>query len=269
MGKHGWFAVFGLIVSILTFNILLVLKIDSHVKYAWYFIFIPLWLAFLFYVWILMWIFEIIDERPNMLGGVSWMIYSGFCIIGWTILLSLKLEISSFQNVNWAYIFIPYWFACLQFLLIDPHLPEFKHKFHTKQQNKWKRYINVLPINSVAVLIVFGILIVLRLEGIISHDWTVVFIPMWYLCAISILICFTNASEMGFAEHRNTEILWLGVVVPSLFGIVFFLFAILMVLYLDGIIHKVVYSFIPLWIMEVVGLYVVCVAPCLLNFDDD
>jgi len=265
MGWCGEFAqpiltIFGGTICFIIFNILLVLKIDGGFSFAWYFVFIPLWVGYIFYSWFVLWLFfGKFSSVVNAWGAGIWLEGVGFCLTLWTILLSVKLEVSSWNEVNWAWIFVPFWTGLLQLLLVDSDWPVWKNQFHKKPRKLFKRYYQILPRNVVIAVMLFGLIVVLLRQDIITvGNWALYFAPFWFIYFLLLCICCVNISDSIVVSGQ----LGSSVVFPFIVGLLFFLFLILLVLYLQGIVHLIVYSFIPLWILEILGVIGSCTLCC-------
>jgi len=254
----GWcsavIASFGLI----TWTILFILKIDEFATLSWYEVFIPLWISYFFMsLVIFVFTFEFL-KRDNAYGAAVWFEGMASLFILWTILLALKLEQNgegeSFQNVNWGWIWFPFW-GCIGFVsLIDPDWPNYNHKFHEKTQDFWG-FARALPINAILVTVAQTIVIALHSSNVFDcnvHSWGLCMTPLWYLDFIFICLCL---AKIGEGEQQ----IFMGL--PSLIALVVATFEILLALYLEGSIHLMVYVFIPVWLTLVVG---VCGGFCLL-----
>jgi len=263
IGCHIFWSLFGGSIALILFSVFIVLKIDNAVDWSWYSVFIPVWVSFLFYTWFIIWVFvfAIDQSKEGLLGAAFWIETAGIGVIIWTVLITLKLELSEWSDVNWGYIFIPAWAAMALFSLIHPGWPEWDHEFHWDQKlsdyDLWRRYFEVLPLNTLGAIAVFTILLVLdlQLSHQVCYSWSLCFTPFWYLCGVWLCLICTNIQQIG-GSH-----VWPNVFGPSLIAIPFFAFVILMALFLEGIIPLLTYAFIPLFLLELVWFCSSCIIP--------
>jgi len=259
---HNVLSLLGASICLIIFNILIVLKVDGGRDLPWYYVFIPIWVGYIFYSWFVLCVFFVQSRKAIDLGAGLWLEAAGFCFILWTILLSVKLEVTSWSGVNWAWIFVPYWIGCFQLLLIDNDWPVYKHHFHRKPNKFWKRYHQILPRNVILAVMLFGLIMVLLGQDVITHgNWGLYFTPFWFVFFILLCICCTNA-QSDFEHCWKCEHFCGAILFPFIIGLIFVIFLVLLVLYLQGIIHRIVYSFIPLWILELLGLIGACALAC-------
>lgn len=255
-------SLFGGSCSLIVFSIFLALKADGVLSWTWYFVFLPLWLAAIFVSWLVGWIFLYSYEglTNKIAGAALWVEFS--VISGgvfFTFFIALRLELAAFQDVNWAWLFIPLWIALGYLMLVNEKWPDWAHEYHADEKLQpddiWKRYFRVMPLNTTVPLGVFTILLVLQLEGVIDVSWRTIFTPLWYRQGVVLMVLLAN---------WQTPILWwVNVLLPL--SIEFFItsFEVLLVLYLEGIIPLLTYALIPVWVLELVLFLSSCILPCI------
>lgn len=173
-----------------------------------------------------------------------------------SVLLVLKLD--RVITWNWGYILIPFWITCIQASFVDGKWPEFKHKFEKNflSNAEWI-FPQLFPRNFVITLIIFTILMVLKLENVIAPLWSVIFIPWWTFLFLYLMVLMVLVQDTERSPINNCEWQWiqLFILVPLT------LFFVLLVLFLDGVIHRLVFSFIPIFLLEFFGVFIL---PCLI-----
>eukprot|EP01124_Arcella_intermedia_P016993 TRINITY_DN23624_c0_g1_i1.p1 TRINITY_DN23624_c0_g1~~TRINITY_DN23624_c0_g1_i1.p1 ORF type:complete len:275 (-),score=18.47 TRINITY_DN23624_c0_g1_i1:31-855(-) len=239
--------------NVILWNIFFVLKIDGVINWAWYFVFIPLWLAapgsFVF-------IFFLIDEfrrgSERWIGGLVWLLLCGGGFYLWTALLVAKLEMTNFMP--WYFVMIPLWVSLVGCYLIDEHWPDYKYEFqYPMYKGRWgysygqryetfRAFGRILPGHTITAIIVFTVLVALDAEKILVTDWAVKWIPFWWLIC---LVWFIVITCIVINPSRWDDM----IVFPMLSVSVPMVFLLLVGLWLCGAIETTLaVVWIPLWI---------------------
>lgn len=253
----GFFSVAFLFITFLLFNIFLIVRIDHTVQWNWFIVFIPLWIFFLIYASFISWLLSL-SSRNGLFGAIIWMIFCGTCLCLFSVLLTLRIE--NVITWNWAGVFCPLWLTLLLISYVDFHFPEYRHKFRKSyNQNTFARFGDTIPRNFVLALIIFTILLVLKLELVISWSWYALFSPFWILFGIYVLLLLTFLQDIEGSTGYDTDCFlhfYHGIIAPLVF-----ISFILLVLFLEGVVSRIVYAFIPLFFIEFFGVFIL---PCLI-----
>jgi hypothetical protein len=134
MGKteracHLFWTSVGASTTFILWTVFLVLKIDNAVQWSWIGVFVPLWLSFFFFTYMVILIAVYgIRGKAESISFFAWVELAGIAGLLFSILLPLKLQLE--WTINWGWIFFPLWVSLFALMLVDTNWPNATYKFH-------------------------------------------------------------------------------------------------------------------------------------------
>jgi len=259
-----------MLLTAILFMIFLILRLDKHVSWNWLFVFIPLWIFILSYLILVFAVFYLLyfEIRRHTLEGTAWLISIGVLFLLFSILLALKVQKINGDFIYWALVFIPLWIGLALLLVIDEtwggdyrtYEYEADYRYRSAYGNSYWRGVNVLPQNVLVCVTIFTILLVLKLDGVITRSWAIIFLPLWFIDLLVVLLLL--ASILDAYVNWSYDIYWIALgFIPILAS------EIVLVLKLDTIIStQWAIVFIPFWFSAFVALIGSCIWCCCLIF---
>jgi len=246
--------------AFIVFHIVLIAQIDSHKHWDWPFVFIPLWVSVGFFLFYLVWLLH--RRWGRKAGAILWLVSGVLLFVLFSALLSVKLD-SPDSAMSWYGVFVPFWVGLSFFLLVDEGWPEYEHTFSTgsyktSSEATFERYLEVFPKQFLISFGIFGILHSMDLENDVHFSWPIRFLPFLLVTGLFLLSVLSN---LMFSKGD----LFFDVLIPFLIAIPFIVFEILLLLYLEGLIHSFAVVNIPLFLCDIFLWFGSCVLSCTLS----
>jgi len=254
-----------MLITAILFMIFLILRLDKHVTWNWLFVFIPIWIFILAYLLLIFAIFYLFYyERKNIILATAWLMSVGVAFLLFFILLALKVQKVNGDFIYWALVFIPLWIGLALLLVIDEtwggdyriYEYEADYSYRSYYGKNYLRGINVLPHNVLVFVVVFTILLVLKLDGVVTRSWAIIFMPLWFIDLL-VLVLFLSTILDAYINW-SYDIYWITLgFIPILAS------EIVLVLKLDTIIAtQWAIVFIPFWFSAFIALIGSCIWCC-------
>jgi len=260
--------------SAITFLIpmFIALKVDGDVDWNWGAVFSPLWIINiipLIYYCCLPFITD-----GSRIGGCRQQ-FQYWTILIFQILLCINLE---HENWKWTTVFIPI-YIYLGFLLLNRFF-SCRHSKFTQEVEEDRTgvlfgcgYLGFIlrKIFVPLIFIWFIIFLVVKLDGVVTWNWWINSIPIYFLLAWKFLLRLADSNQSmkgvdGDEEKSRKRLVLISIsILLIIVGAFALTFILLLFAYLDGAHYSLAIVFIPLFI--VTGLLCCCCccgAPCLI-----
>eukprot|EP01118_Nematostelium_gracile_P001559 TRINITY_DN11622_c0_g1_i1.p1 TRINITY_DN11622_c0_g1~~TRINITY_DN11622_c0_g1_i1.p1 ORF type:complete len:445 (+),score=108.11 TRINITY_DN11622_c0_g1_i1:179-1513(+) len=249
--------------------IFIVLKLDGVVNWNWGTVFIPLWIVNFIPALYTM-IFPCIVASEKKIQSLATMIQF-LCLLAFQIILAIQLQKGK-DHFKWSLAFIPLYIFALVFILRRVVSSSIS-RYHKDQEEKAEAYFGIGYLGFLirkffvsALLVLFLVLLVVKLDHEMSFSWWVPSIPL-YIAMFWRLVTkiaddqkMMNVMEDG-EDKSSRRTVMCGMTCCLVIGLSFILvFVILCVVRLNGAGYKVAIVFIPLFI--ILGCLLLCCCVC-------
>jgi hypothetical protein len=193
--------------------IFLAVRVDAGAAgFAWPVVWVPFWLlspvawlAFAYYytassVW---------ADHP-VCGGALWASAIVTLLDAFTALLAAQLHLSDFAAavpslaMSWNWVFLPLWLGFAMAMTVDMQFPARRSTgLHSES------VLGTLVANLKLGLLVFSVLVLLKLDGIISRSvpWSVVFLPLFWVPFVALLLVLDEVfRRISQQDHHHCNL---------------------------------------------------------------